>query len=311
MPSWVRRGPMLPTAGRPPDMPGWSAEVKWDGMRALAVASGDGVRLLSRSGREITSAFPELQALGEQLAGHGAVLDGEIVTPGADGRPDFARLQTRMHRTRPPLQLLVAHPALLYVFDLLHLDGTDLLATSYRQRRGMLDALALRAGAIQVPDSYTDIAPAELLEIARQHRLEGIVAKALDSPYRPGARTRSWIKTTLRQTTECTVGGWIAGRGRHRDVVGSLLLGVPAPYGRLHFAGHVGTGFTDHERTAFAEALSELAEPTSPFVEPVPREVARHAHWATPVLTVEIEYREWTDDGRLRAPSFQRLVDLR
>jgi bifunctional non-homologous end joining protein LigD len=175
VPAWVARGPMLPTAGPPPTGPGFGVEIKWDGMRALVAAEPEGIRVISRSGRDVTTSFPELAALSTALGGHRVVLDGEIVAIGAGGQPDFGRLQLRAHRMRPMAAQLRDIPACLYLFDLLQLDGVDLLTAPYLDRRERLAELGLEHGPIRVPEYYADVDPTELLKIAAHHGLEGIL----------------------------------------------------------------------------------------------------------------------------------------
>ncbi|MEU6268347.1 non-homologous end-joining DNA ligase [Saccharopolyspora shandongensis] len=299
---------MLPTAGPPPTGSGFAVEIKWDGMRALVAAGPEGVRLISRSGRDVTSSFPELRALGDVVGGHRGVLDGEIVAIGGSGQPDFVRLQNRIHRTRPTVQLLRDVPVRLYLFDLLRLDGVDLFHVPYIDRRHQLTGLGLDHGPIRVPAYYTDISPAELLEIAAQLRLEGIVAKRLTSHYVPGRRSPEWIKTVIQTHADVVIGGWVPGSGRYRHVTGSLLVGLYDETGALRYVGNVGTGFSDHDREALAEGLDEISRPASPFADAVPREFARYARWVEPVVIAEVAYRERTDDGRLRHPTFRRIV---
>ncbi|EQD86261.1 bifunctional non-homologous end joining protein LigD [Saccharopolyspora erythraea NRRL 2338] len=299
---------MLPTADVPPQGQGWAFEFKWDGMRAFILASGEGVRVISRAGNDTTSAFPELGVLAETVGGRRVVLDGEVVACDVRGRPDFGRLQTRISRTQPSPLLVRQVPAVLLVFDLLMVDEVELLTVPYVERRERLAALGLGGvGTVRMPEHYLDVTAEQLLAVAREHDLEGIVAKRVQSRYRPGQRSREWIKTAIRHTTNAVVGGWVTGSGAHRHVLGALLLGVYGVDGRLHYAGHVGTGFSDRDRAVFAEGLAELARPTSPFADPVPRELARYAQWVEPLIVAEVEYRQWTDDGRLRHPAFRQL----
>ncbi len=148
---------MLPTAGPLHEGPGWAVEIKWDGMRALVVAGSEGVRVISRSGREVSSSFAEIRALAHVIGSRRVVLDGEIVAIGAGGQPDFVRLQNRIHRTRLTTALLRDVPVCLYLFDLLHLDGADLLTAPYLERREQLAVLGLEYGPIRVPEACTDL----------------------------------------------------------------------------------------------------------------------------------------------------------
>jgi bifunctional non-homologous end joining protein LigD len=137
--------------------------------------------------------------------------------------------------------------------------------------------------------------------------LEGVVAKRLDSRYEPGHRARTWIKIPLRHTQEVIIGGWRPGEGNRAGTIGALLLGVYDETGQLRYAGDIGTGFTDRMLRDLQAMLNTRERPSSPFDETVPREHARHAHWTEPELVGEVEYRQWTTDGRLRHASWRGL----
>jgi len=229
--------------------------MKRDGVRALAFIDDGELRLASRTGRDITVAYPELSALGP-AAGRQLLLDGEVVAFD-DGRPSFAQLQQRMHVTSAAqaARLSGQIPACYLIFDVLHADGHPLLHLPYAQRRPLLESLDLDAGSWQVPPSFTGYAAADVLAASRDHGLEGIVAKRLDSPYQPGRRSPDWRKVKNFRRQEVVVGGWKPGEGNRAGQIGSLLVGVYGPRG-LGYAGHVGTGFTqqalrlkaDHDR---------------------------------------------------------------
>lgn len=277
-------------------------------------ASAGGVRVTGRRGVPVHDRYPELAVLGEMLAGHDAVLDGEVVAF-EEARPSFERLQRRMHVSGPAPRLMREVPVQYMVFDLLYLDGRSLLDTPYRHRRELLDGLGLTAGPIETPPSLpgpdADQVSA-LLEFTRRRRLEGLIAKRLDSPYRPGRRVDFWIKAKNFHTQEVVVVGWKPGKGRREGGAGSLLLGVhDRPGGRLLFAGHVGTGFTDRALDEITALLAPLARTGSPLAEPVPREFSRYARWAEPRLVGEVTHGGWTQEGRLRAPSWRGLRDDR
>jgi bifunctional non-homologous end joining protein LigD len=142
---------------------------------------------------------------------------------------------------------------------------------------------------------------------SRDSGLEGVVAKRLDSPYRPGVRGPEWVKVKNVRTQSVVVGGWRPGKGRRAGGIGSLLVGVHDDEGRLVYAGHVGTGFTDAALREVQRLLT--ARRTSPFDGTLPREVTRDAHWVEPVLVGEVGYQLWTADGRLRHPSWRGLRD--
>jgi bifunctional non-homologous end joining protein LigD len=296
---------MMASLSAAPGGAGWAFEWKWDGVRAIVAAIPGLVRATSRNGRDITAGYPELEVLAE-LVDRPVLLDGELVTLDQRGRPDFGLLQSRMHVRHPSPALMRSAPVQFYIFDLLHLDG-PLLAKPYVQRRELLDQLQLTGGPMDIPAHYTGIGASVLLDLAGQHGLEGVVAKRLDSRYEPGRRARTWIKTPLRHTQEVIIGGWRPGEGNRAGTIGALLLGVYDEAGQLRYAGDVGTGFTDRMLRDLHAMLNSHARSTSPFDEVVPREHARGAHWIEPDLVGEVEYRQWTTDGRLRHASWRGL----
>ena len=292
----------------PPDDGRWALEMKWDGVRALVYCDGGRVRLMSRTGQDVTPTYPELRGLGSALDRRQALLDGEVVALGDSGWPDFEALQPRMHvRDETTARRLAAqYPVTYLAFDVLHLDGRPLLDLPYAQRRALLEGLALDGPYCQVPPSFTGQPGASVKAVSKEHGLEGVVAKRLDSRYEPGKRSGSWrkVKNMLRQ--EAVIGGWRPGKGNRTGQIGSLLVGVQEPDG-LAYAGHVGTGFTDRTLRQLTEQLAPLRRDTSPFAVPLPADHARDAVWAEPVLVAEVAFTGWTRAGRMRAPSYQGL----
>ena len=300
--------PMLAVAGPlPADDDSWSYEVKWDGVRALVAVDGGRITLTSRNGNDVTSHYPDLRGLGLQLGSRSALLDAEIVAFGPEGRSDFGLLQARMHVAKPGAALLRSTPVALMLFDVLHLEGRSLLDSSYDQRRAELEGLGLQGEYWSVPPAFVGGGQA-LLDATREQGLEGILAKRRDARYFPGKRSDCWLKVKHIRRTSTVIAGWKPGAGGRAGRIGSLLLGVQGPDG-LEYAGHVGTGFT----AATLARLTELLEPTriaaSPFASAVPRMYAKDAIWVEPTLVAEIDYTEWTKDGRLRHPSYKGLRD--
>lgn len=305
--------PMLAVTGElPEDADRWGLELKWDGVRVISSVTADGVRATGRRGAEVTGRYPELTGLADLVQGHDVVLDGEVVAF-RHGRPSFEWLQRRMHVLRPDARLVRRVPVRYVVFDLLYLDGRTLYDMPYVRRRELLDSLDLAGGGPVEAPPYLHAADTEqvkeLVEYTWEQRLEGMVAKRLDSPYRPGLRVDFWRKVKNFQTQEVVVCGWRPGRGRREGGVGSLLLGVHDDKGALRFAGHVGTGFTDRALDDIYERLWPLRRPTSPYDDAVPREHARDAHWVEPALVGEVAHGGWTREGRLRTPSWRGLRD--
>ena len=307
LPDLVR--PMLATAGTLPPVTEeerWAFEMKWDGVRAVAYVDRGTVRLLTRNDRDVTATYPELRGLGEALGEVRAVLDGEIVAFDGSGRPSFGELQQRMHVQRPSAALRARVPVSYLVFDLLHVSGRSLLDAPYDERRAALEALGVDGPHWATPPAFEGDGAAAL-EVSRAQGLEGVLAKRRDSRYEPGRRSRSWVKVKHQRTQEVVVGGWRPGEGRRSGGIGSLLLGVPDGSGRLVYAGHVGTGFTDRVLDELWAALQPLSRKTSPFADELPRAHARDAHWVTPKLVGEVVFTEWTRDGRLRHPVWRGL----
>lgn len=300
--------PMLATAGRPPQSPGWAFEFKWDGVRAVIGIAGERWRAHSRNGNDLTTSYPELAGLASAVRGRRLLLDGEVVALDAAGRPDFPTLQRRMHVKHPPAELLGQVPVLFYAFDLLVLDGDRITNRDYATRRALLDGLDIDRSQpwLQVPPSIDGMTGAQVLEVARQHRLEGVVAKRRTARYEPGKRSPAWVKTALVQTQEVVVAGWRPGKGRRANGVGSLVLGAHDDGSTLRYVGDVGTGFTDRMLDDLAARLAPLSTSDVPFDE-IPREFARGVQWVRPQLVGEVEFRVWTPDGRLRHAAWRGL----
>jgi bifunctional non-homologous end joining protein LigD len=297
---------MARSSQRPPqDQEHWSFEVKWDGVRAIAYAQPGRLRLESRNLNDITAGYPEVRGVLDDLGMHEAVLDGEIVAFDEDGKPSFERLQRRMHVTSPNAvrRLASSLPVVYAIFDLLYLDGHALIELPYEERRRCLEALGLGGRAWRVPAAHPGEGDA-LLEATREQGLEGVVAKRLDSRYEPGRRSGAWlkIKNTLRQ--ELVIGGWIPGEGRRARRIGALLMGY-FDDGAFVYAGRVGTGFTEATLDELGRRLERLRRKTSPF-QRAPR-LPVESVYVEPELVAEIEFREWTGDGVMRAPSFKGL----
>jgi bifunctional non-homologous end joining protein LigD len=306
LPALVR--PMLATPGGLPRRDdGWAFEFKWDGVRAIAYVDGGRIRLLSRNDRDITPSYPELRHVGEALGSRDAVLDGEIVAFDSAGRPSFASLQSRMHvlDENKARRLAQQTPVAYVVFDLLFLDGRPFVDLGYRERRAALEDLALGGPHLAVPPRFEG-SGADVLSASRAQGLEGVVAKRLDSPYRPGRRSPEWIKVKHVNTQEVVVVGWAPGKGRREGTIGALLMAVNEEDG-LHFVGRVGTGFTEAVLADLAERLLPLERATPPVAGALSGPQVRDARWVEPRLVGEVSYSQWTTDGRLRHPSWRGL----
>jgi bifunctional non-homologous end joining protein LigD len=301
--------PMLATLGSlPPETGGWAFEMKWDGVRAIAFVEGGSAQFWSRTGRDVTSSYPELRGLAAAAGPARVVLDGEVVAFGDGPWPSFEALQQRINISSPAqiARLAAEVPVSYLAFDLLCLDGRPLLDAPYSERRALLDELGLDGRHWQTPPSFTGVAGADLLEVAEQQGLEGVVAKRLTSRYEPGRRSPAWRKVKVRYRQEVVVGGWTRGEGNRAGLIGSLLVGVQGPPG-LAYAGHVGTGFTQDTLVMLGQRLEPLRRKTSPFAVPVPPEHARAAIWVEPRLVVDVEFGGWTSADIMRAAAYKGL----
>ena len=313
-----------PMLAKPAELPedddhGWAYEVKWDGVRALAFCAGREWRMISRRGEDVTARYPELVAIGAQLGGRSAVLDGEVVALGADGKPSFQRLQRRIGLASEEAirSRALQTPVQFVIFDLLHLEGRCTRELPYLERRELLASLELEGPAWQTPRHRIGGGRA-LFEAAGRQGLEGVVGKRVDSPYRPGRRTGEWIKARVWRRQEFVIGGHLPGAGKRAERVGSLLVGYwdarPAEAKergeaqRLIFAGAVGSGLREQDLDLLTRELGDRRRGDSPFDLGAPRgPKARLAIWCEPELVCEVAWSQWTHQGTLRQPSFKGM----
>jgi bifunctional non-homologous end joining protein LigD len=307
MPEHIK--PMLARAGKlPADERGWVFEIKWDGVRALAYSSPGELRLESRNLNDISRQYPELARLNRALSSHAAILDGEIVAFDEQGRPSFAALQRRMHvgSATQAKRLAKDSPVTYMIFDLLWLDGHSTMELAYEQRRELLGDLALDGESWQTPEQLSGKGK-DVLAATAEQKLEGILAKRLDSTYQPGARSTAWVKIKNVGRQELVIGGWLPGEGRRERRIGALLVGVYDPDGAFRYAGRVGTGFSDAELDRLAKLLKPLQREQSPFT--AGERPPRGSVFCEPKLVAEIEFTAWTAAGSLRHPSYKGLRD--
>jgi bifunctional non-homologous end joining protein LigD len=293
--------PMLTTASKDvPTSSDWLFEVKWDGYRAIADVRGADATLTSRNGNDLTERFRSTAtAIERAMKTPDCVLDGEVCALDEDGRATFSAMQQGKTGTR---YVFVA-------FDLLEVEGEPLIDLPLTERLERLASLVdRRRRDVQLSETFDD--GAALFKAAQKQQFEGIVAKKRDSRYLPGKRTREWLKIKTHGRQEFVIVGYTRGQGRRSGRFGALILGY-YDGGELKYAGNVGTGFTDDEIDKLLGKLKPLERKDSPF-EAVPKmpKVRRDAIvWVDPKLVAEVEFVEWTHDGRLRAPSYQGLRD--
>lgn len=285
--------------------PVW-AEAKWDGIRAIGVWDGSRLRLVARSGNDVTAKYPEVTEIDVGLGPEPAIIDGEIVAIDENGRPSFPLLQSRMNLQRPAeiARERTRTPVQYYLFDLLAADGHDLTARPLADRRTILERLAARVTApLVLPPVFDDVDAA--LQASRRFDLEGIVVKDPASTYRRGVRSESWLKVKLTRTQEVVIVGIRPGQGGRAQTFGSLLLGIPGPDG-LDYAGRVGTGFSDTTLRSLMQTLAPLHTAERPLRD-VPALDARGVQWVRPELVGEVEFGEFTPGGILRHSRWRGL----
>lgn len=295
---------MLASPGElPADEDRWAFEVKWDGVRAIVELGGERpLRVMSRGGLDLSAAFPELAGLPAALAGRSAVLDGELIAFDDAGRQRFDAIQRRLRTTGPGViaRLARERPVTLAIFDLLMLDGASCCEEPWHARRARLEGLALDGEHWQVPPAHVGHGRALLAATAEQ-QLEGIVAKRIDSPYRPGTRSPDWRKIKHRARQEVVIGGWTPGTGHRAASIGALQVGVHDGDGVLRHVGGVGSGLRETDLAELRALLAELSVDASPFGAGEP---PRETRFAAPQLVCEVEFAGWSADGRLRHPVF-------
>ncbi|HEV8571871.1 MAG TPA: non-homologous end-joining DNA ligase [Actinomycetota bacterium] len=299
--------PMLAELWAEPfDDPRWRFEPKLDGIRTLAYVSTDGTRLISRTGRDQSAQYPELDNLAENVNALQAVIDAEIVAPDPDGRPSFELLQQRMNLASPRdiERARRKLPVVVYAFDLLWLDGRDLTGEALEDRRALLESIVTADETMRLT-TFGDGEGTKFFEAARRLGFEGVVGKKLGSIYQPGRRSRDWRKIKVLKRQSCVVLGWTPGTGSRAVTFGSLLVG--AYKGKnLVWIGQVGTGFTDPMLADLMERLLALEAPEPPVDDPALRQL-KGARWVRPELVCEVEYLAMTSAGKLRAPSYKGL----
>jgi bifunctional non-homologous end joining protein LigD len=274
--------------------PEWVYEEKYDGIRAVAYRDGDRVRLLSRTGQDLTAGFPAIVDALRKLPDSDFVLDGELVVFDTSGVSRFQLLQRRGIdlRTR----------TLYALFDCLRSERRDLLRLPLEERRmRLLELIPRRAGPL-MPSRRLPRDGERALATAREKGWEGVIAKIASSPYEPGLRSRTWLKVKVRGESEFVVGGYTPPQGSRAEL-GALLVGL-YDRGKLRYTGKVGTGYTQDTLRDLGAKLTRLRTEQPPF-DPAPR--VSGAIWVKPRLVAQLVYAEWTADGKLRQPAFLGL----
>ena len=282
----------------------WLHELKFDGYRILCRIENGRASFLTREAQDWTHRFKALAKVTEGLGARQLLLDGEVVALGPDGINDFQLLQNSLRQN-------VSSNLVYYVFDLLHLDGRNLLAAPLLTRKEELKRLVSKpkrsesaAGALRYSEHWVGQGEA-LFSRACEMGLEGILSKRKDQPYRSG-RSKDWLKIKCLKSQEFVIGGFTDPAGSRTDL-GALLLGVYAGAGDLRYAGRVGTGFNNKTLSDLRTRLDRIENKSTPFTNPPTGADARGVHWVKPQLVCEIAFTGWTSDALLRHPSFKGL----
>jgi bifunctional non-homologous end joining protein LigD len=298
LPKFVR--PQLATlVDEVPRGDGWIHEIKLDGYRMQLRVDGSEVTMRSRNGHDWTARFPRLVEQAQALRGERILLDGEVVHVDRSGHSSFSRLVEELGKG--------ARANIVYqVFDLLYIDGEDWTGEPLLSRKRRLSQLLQYAEGLAIRYSdHVEGQGEELYRTACRQELEGIISKLASGPYRPG-RSRDWLKVKCVSRQELVLCGYTPST-KSLDEIGSLILGVHDRDGVLRYAGRVGTGFTTEQRRELKRMMDRRTIAHSPFAGPVRERGMRDARWAAPDLVGEVAFMEWTEDGRLRHPSFQGL----
>lgn len=286
-----------------PKGPGWLFEIKYDGVRVLAIRREGTVKLCGRSGQLTTDRYPEVARALAVLPVDDFVIDGEIIALDEDNRPSFQLLQSRIGLSDPRdvERAMREVPVTGVFFDCLAVGGHDLRGLPLRSRKECLALFVPKRGIAAYGDHVTGQGAAFFDAVCAQG-LEGVMAKRAGSPY-TAARTGDWLKIKCHRRQEFVIGGYTKPQGS-RARFGALHLGV-WDKGRLVYVGKVGTGFSVASLETIYRALAPLERPTSPFDVGAP--AGRGHHWVEPTLVAEVRFSEWTRDGGIRHPAFLGL----
>ena len=287
---------------RLPEGKEWLYEPKLDGYRALLLKDGERIRILSRNEKDLTALYPGVAAAAMQLCAAQALVDGEIVALAEDGRPSFQALQ---HRSSHP-----RHRIVFYAFDVLHVDGRNLMGEPLLARRARLAQLIGADPGIRLLHDLPGRG-ADIVQALKAAGIEGVIAKRRDSIYQPAERGGDWVKLKLERQQEFVIGGF---RPEGSAGLDALLVGY-YERGRLQFAGQVRAGFTPHIRRELLAKLRPLVVSECPFAN-LPDPSAGHwgggitadqmlqMRWTRPKLVAQIRFTEWTGEARLRHAAF-------
>ncbi len=298
--------PMLAKTGEPFDSDEYLFEVKWDGLRALLFLENGRVELQNRNLRDATPLYPEIQNVAKEIKAKKAILDGEVIVLNEKGVPDFGRMQTRFGHNDPSAveSSRIPNPATYAAFDLIHLDGRDMLKDRLEERKAKLRDVMLEGPHMMYGEHLVKEGRRFYSELLKAG-FEGVVAKERGSQYLPGVRSSAWVKIKGTDTIDAVVAGIIAGEGARTSTFGSLVMAMYDKQGKLAHVGNVGGGFDEETLVELKSILDKLTARTPTITEPV--EAPAPIVWVKPRIVCQILYASVTRDHKLRFPRFQRL----
>jgi bifunctional non-homologous end joining protein LigD len=298
--------PMQAKTGEPFNSKDYFFEPKWDGLRALLFFQKGKIELQNRNLRDATQSYPELQEISQRIKAKTAIIDGEVVVLREDGVPDFGQLQARFGVDDPKRVNVLAKttPVTYVAFDLLHLNGQDIIARPLADRKKRLKSI-INEGPYLLYGDHVEAEGTRFFKEAISRGFEGVIAKQSESQYFLGLRTEYWVKTKKINTADCVVVGWSEGEGARASSFGSLILGAYDDDGHLTHIGNVGGGFSNRTLFDIKGRLSRIEKKTATVDGSV--DSPTPVTWVKPRLVVEVAYLAVTKDGRLRFPRFKRL----
>jgi bifunctional non-homologous end joining protein LigD len=297
---------MLAKTGKAFDDDNYFFEPKWDGLRALLFLRERKLELQNRNLRDATGSYPEIQKVKGNIRAKTAIIDGEVVVLGENGTPNFGSLQVRFGVDDPKRVSMLAKttPVTYVAFDLLHIDGQDVITNPLVERKKLLKSI-VKEGPYLLYGDHVEVEGTRFFKEATDRGFEGVIAKESQSQYFPGMRTDYWIKIKQINTADCVVVGFSEGEGSRVPTFGSLILAAYDEDGKLQHVGNVGGGFSNDNLEQIKRKLDKLRTegPTiqGPVDSPTP------VTWVKPGLVVEVAYMAVTNDRRLRFPRFKRI----
>lgn len=281
-------------------------EIKWDGIRCILIFENESLKIFSKSGRDLSSKFPELIAQRDKVKASNAIMDAEIVCMDNNGVPNFSKVISRMHMTgtQKIAGTQKTNPVFCYVFDLLHLDGADTTNNILEERKAWLDVLIEGNGHFRLSEFFID--GKELFEASKKMGMEGIMAKKKGSKYFIDQRSDVWSKVKFRSHADCFILGYTKGQGDRSALFGSIHLGQEVD-GKLIYKGRVGTGFDAKKMEMLLDRFSKLKRKKQ-FIDG-DIEKLQETTWIEPELKCEIQYASLTPNGTFREPVFVKLIE--